>query len=121
MILIIRDFLTINPLKIDGSRAIPIKKVVDEMRSQNIQLPAVIRFHDLLKIRVESLNKVFESTIKEAEYKGRYYGVYPIKVNQMREVVEEIVDAGKEYDFGLEAGSKPELSLPWPIVKTNIL
>ena len=79
------------------------------MRSQGIQLPAVIRFHDLLKIRVESLNTVFRDTIREAAYKGHYYGVYPIKVNQMREVVEEIVDAGKPYDFGLEAGSKPEL------------
>ena len=101
-------FLTINPSQ-NKDVAIVIQHVVDEMRSQNIQLPAVIRFHDILENRVKNLNTVFKNVISDAKYKGRYYGVYPIKVNQMREVVEEIVDAGKEYDFGLEAGSKPEL------------
>ena len=100
--------LTINPYR-KKDEAIVIKHVVDEMRSQNIRLPAVIRFHDILENRVKTLNMVFQNTISEAKYNGRYYGVYPIKVNQMREVVEEIVDAGREYDFGLEAGSKPEL------------
>ena len=101
-------FLTINPSQ-NKDAAIVIKHVIDEMRSQDIQLPAVIRFHDILENRVKTLNTVFKDIISDAKYKGRYYGVYPIKVNQMREVVEEIVDAGKEYDFGLEAGSKPEL------------
>ena len=100
--------LTINP-SLNKNEAIPIKHVVDEMRAHNIQLPAVIRFHDLLKKRVETLQTVFQNTIADAKYQGRYYGVYPIKVNQMREVVEEIVDAGKKHDFGLEAGSKAEL------------
>ena len=99
--------LTINPTK-EGP-PIAIKKVIDEMRLQGIELPAVVRFHDLLKIRVDSINKVFQNAIASADYQGRYYGAYPIKVNQMREVVEEIVYAGREYDFGLEAGSKPEL------------
>ena len=101
-------FLTVNPSR-QGDEAIVIKEVIDEMRSLNIQLPAVIRFHDILENRVQTLNTVFRNVIADACYQGRYYGVYPIKVNQMREVVEEIVDAGKEYDFGLEAGSKPEL------------
>ena len=100
--------LTINPSK-NKNNAIPIKHVIDEMRAHNIQLPAVIRFHDILENRVQTLNTVFQNAIADANYKGCYYGVYPIKVNQMREVVEEIIDAGKEYDFGLEAGSKPEL------------
>ena len=101
-------FLTIAPSK-NAAEAIPIKHVVDEMRAHNIQLPAVIRFHDILENRVRTLNTVFQNIIDDAKYNGRYYGVYPIKVNQMREVVEEVVDAGKGYDFGLEAGSKPEL------------
>ncbi len=88
---------------------IDISEVLDEMKLQNIPLPIVIRFHDILRSQVKLLNETFREVIKEAEYPGKYTGVYPIKVNQMREVVEEIVDAGTPYDFGLEAGSKPEL------------
>lgn len=88
---------------------IDISEVLDEMKLQNIPLPIVIRFHDILRSQVKLLNETFRDVIKEAEYPGKYTGVYPIKVNQMREVVEEIVDAGTPYDFGLEAGSKPEL------------
>lgn len=83
--------------------------IINEIREENIQFPVVVRFHDVLRSQVVSLNETFKDVIAEAGYKGRYNGVYPIKVNQMREVVEEIVDAGAPYDFGLEAGSKPEL------------
>lgn len=83
--------------------------VLKEIREENIQFPVVIRFHDILRSQVVNLNESFRSVIEEANYQGTYKGVYPIKVNQMREVVEEIVDAGAPYDFGLEAGSKPEL------------
>jgi len=88
---------------------IAISNVVKEMQSQGVQLPAVIRFHDILRSQVKKLNKTFRDVIDEASYRGRFCGVYPIKVNQMREVVEEIIDAGEAYDYGLEAGSKPEL------------
>ncbi|WP_395338550.1 biosynthetic arginine decarboxylase [Ningiella sp. W23] len=88
---------------------IDMKAVIDEIRSENIQFPVVIRFHDVLRSQVINLNETFIETIKEAKYEGHYRGVYPIKVNQMREVVEEIVDAGNPYAYGLEAGSKPEL------------
>jgi arginine decarboxylase len=71
----------------------------------------VIRFQDLLRHRVVQLNEVFLKAIKEESYKGGYRGVFPIKVNQLREVVDEIVSAGKDYNFGLEAGSKPELMI----------
>ncbi|MFT6269843.1 MAG: arginine decarboxylase [Alphaproteobacteria bacterium] len=83
--------------------------VLQEISDEKIQFPVVVRFHDVLRSQVVSLNEAFNDVIKEAKYKGNYNGVYPIKVNQMREVVEEIVDAGAPYDFGLEAGSKPEL------------
>jgi arginine decarboxylase len=69
----------------------------------------VIRFHDILRSQVVGINECFNKVIAEANYKGQYNGVYPIKVNQTREVVEEIVDAGAPYDYGLEAGSKSEL------------
>jgi arginine decarboxylase len=62
-----------------------------------------------LRHRVEAINNAFRSSIAEFNYKGSYRGVFPIKVNQLREVVEEILDAGKPYQFGLEVGSKPEL------------
>ena len=83
--------------------------VLQEIADENIQFPVVVRFHDVLRSQVVSLNESFREVIAEANYTGQYNGVYPIKVNQMREVVEEIVDAGAPYDFGLEAGSKPEL------------
>lgn len=88
---------------------IDMKDVLDEIRAEGIQLPAVIRFHDILRSQVEILNETFAKTIEEADYQGKYCGVFPIKVNQMREVVEEIIDAGEPYNYGLEAGSKPEL------------
>lgn len=91
------------------SKDIIIREVVQEMRSQGVSLPAVIRFHDILRAQVRKINTTFAEVIKEANFNGEYCGVYPVKVNQMREVVEEIVDAGEKYNYGLEAGSKPEL------------
>lgn len=88
---------------------IDLKEVVDEMIAEGIQFPAVIRFHDVLRSQVEILNETFRDIIQKADYQGKYVGVYPVKVNQMREVVEEIIDAGEPYNYGLEAGSKPEL------------
>ena len=68
-----------------------------------------LNYHDILRSQVALLNQTFQQTVKDAEYQGEYMGVYPIKVNQMREVVEEIVDAGAPFNYGLEAGSKAEL------------
>jgi arginine decarboxylase len=92
----------------DGPR-IDIADVLDEIKAQGLEFPVVVRFGDILRSAVRTLNETFRETIEEAEYQGRYIGVYPIKVNQMREVIEEILDAGAPYDYGLEAGSKPEL------------
>ena len=92
-----------------GNEGIDFMDIIEEMKAQNIQFPAVIRFHDILRDRVKSLNKAFSEAIDHYDYDGSYTGVFPIKVNQMREVVEEVVDAGSRYNYGLEAGSKPEL------------
>jgi arginine decarboxylase len=93
-----------NPL-----RSIDLKKLVDECRERDIQLPLLLRFTDILKHRVGQLAEAFDNAIREHDYKGKYRCVYPIKVNQQRHVVEEILEFGKAYGFGLEAGSKPEL------------
>ena len=92
-----------------GSEGIDFMDIIHEMKTQNIPFPTVIRFHDILRDRVKSLNKAFIEAIDQYNYDGSYTGVFPIKVNQMREVVEEVVDAGTRYNYGLEAGSKPEL------------
>lgn len=94
--------------KADGPR-IDIMEVIREIQEQGIPFPTVIRFHDILRAQVHLLNTTFADTISDHGYRGRFYGVYPIKVNQMREVVEEIIDAGRTFDHGLEAGSKSEL------------
>ena len=98
----------VRPLKEDGG-AIDILEVVNEARARGLGFPLVIRFQDLLRHRVHSVNRAFQSAMSEFGYKNNYRGVFPIKVNQLREVIEEIVDAGQEFHFGLEAGSKPEL------------
>ncbi len=101
--------LSVNPERKENGPRIDVAEVIEEMKSQGISFPAVIRFHDILWSQVVSINETFKSVIEDEGYKGKYLGVYPIKVNQMREVVEEIVAAGSPYNFGLEAGSKPEL------------
>jgi arginine decarboxylase len=100
--------LTVHPRRGEGP-GIDITQVIEEVRSQNLELPVLVRFQDIIRHRVVALNEAFRKSIAEFGYKGRYQGVYPIKVNQMREVVEEICDAGRAYDYGLEAGSKAEL------------
>src|SRR6266513_5137304 len=97
-----------KPLQENGG-SITLLEVVNETRTRGLSFPLVIRFQDLLRHRVESVNLAFQNAITEFDYRGHYRGVFPIKVNQLREVIEEIVDAGQQFHFGLEAGSKPEL------------
>lgn len=89
--------------------SIDLMDVVDEIKDKKLNLPCVVRFQDILRSRVQTLIKTFEKVIQESNYSSQYFGVYPIKVNQMREVVEEILDAGAFAHYGLEAGSKGEL------------
>jgi arginine decarboxylase len=91
------------------SAAIDMKELVDEVRRRGINLPLLIRFSDTLKNRIVELNEAFKRAMVEYGYKGSYKGVYPIKVNQDRYVVEKITQTGRQYHYGLEAGSKPEL------------
>lgn len=95
----------------DGEAAheIDMMELVDEARSRGLPFPLTLRFQDLLRHRVKTVNEAFAEAIAGAGYRNVYRGVFPIKVNQLREVVEEIADAGAAHHFGLEAGSKPEL------------
>jgi arginine decarboxylase len=88
---------------------IDIMEVVAEAQERGLTFPMVLRFQDLLRDRVETINTAFAAAIAESGYKSVYRGVFPIKVNQLREVVEEIMEAGMPFQFGIEAGSKPEL------------
>ena len=97
-----------RPLQ-DAGVAVDLTDVIEEAKARGLKFPLLIRFQDILRHRVESLNQAFRNAITEYNYQGKYRGVFPIKVNQLREVVEEILDAGKSYEFGLEVGSKPEL------------
>lgn len=104
-----KGHIEVHPTRQPGKR-IDMMEVLDDAVERGLTFPMVLRFQDLLRDRVETINAAFESAIREAGYNAPYRGVFPIKVNQLREVVEEIVDAGKPFHFGIEAGSKPELT-----------
>ena len=88
---------------------VDLKEVVDELAAAHISAPLLLRFPDILDTRIQSTAACFEKATKEYNFKGDHYIVFPIKVNQMRPVVEEIISHGAKYNIGLEAGSKPEL------------
>ncbi|MDH3844874.1 MAG: biosynthetic arginine decarboxylase [Myxococcales bacterium] len=90
-------------------KAIDLYDLTKQLGERGIDLPLLIRFPNIIQDRIRLLNQCFERAIAEYGYKGRYRGVFPIKVNQQRHVVEEIVESGQPWRFGLEAGSKPEL------------
>ena len=86
---------------------IDLKLLADDIQSKGYALPALIRFSDILKSSIAELTTAFQNAAREYNYTGRYHGVYPIKVNPNRQVVEEIVKFGRPYNIGLDAGSKP--------------
>ena len=88
---------------------IDLKELVDDIQAKGYSLPVLIRFSDILKASIANLANSFQNSIDEYGFEGQYHGVYPIKVNQQRQVVEEIVKFGQPFNIGLEAGSKPEL------------
>jgi arginine decarboxylase len=100
--------VTAKPLQEAGA-TVDITDIIEEAKGRGLKFPLLIRFQDILRHRVEAINKAFQNSIAEFNFQGKYRGVFPIKVNQLREVVEEILDAGRPFDFGLEVGSKPEL------------
>ena len=88
---------------------IDIPEVIAAAQEEGMTMPLIIRFQDVLRARVRRLNEAFAQAIAESGYSNRYQGVYPIKVNQLHEVVDEVLDAGEPFGMGLECGSKTEL------------
>ena len=89
--------------------ALDLVDLVGELQGRNLSLPLLIRFDDILEDRLERLHAAFERAIAQYAYRGRYQGVFPVKCNQQRHVVEQLVESGRRWHFGLEAGSKAEL------------
>lgn len=100
--------LWVHPTK-EPNRRVDLKNLVDSLVLRGINLPILIRFAEILKHRIQELHDAFQAAIAEHNFQGKYICVYPIKVNQQRQVVEEVFRYGRPYGFGLEAGSKPEL------------
>ncbi|WP_020473518.1 biosynthetic arginine decarboxylase [Zavarzinella formosa] len=100
--------VTVHPNK-KQDESIDLKLLIDELKEQDFNVPILLRFADILRHRVSEIAGAFKQAITDAEYQGSYSCVYPIKVNQQRHVVEEFLDFGRPFNFGLEAGSKPEL------------
>ena len=100
-----------------GYASVDLKDVVDELQIRDISAPLLIRFPDILDNRIEKISNCFRQASKQYSYEAQNFMIYPIKVNQMRQVVEEIVSYGKKFNIGLEAGSKPELHA---VLATNI-
>ncbi|WP_228061106.1 MULTISPECIES: biosynthetic arginine decarboxylase, partial [unclassified Coleofasciculus] len=102
--------VTVSP-KGDRGGSLDLFELVEALKQRNLGLPLLIRFSDILEDRIERLNACFAKAIARYKYPGTYQGVYPIKCNQHRHLVEDLVRFGQPYQFGLEAGSKPELTI----------
>ncbi|MDE6853740.1 MAG: biosynthetic arginine decarboxylase [Muribaculaceae bacterium] len=110
-----KGHVEVTPRK--GYASVDLKDVVDELQIRDISAPLLIRFPDILDNRIEKISNCFQQASKQYSYEAQNFMIYPIKVNQMRQVVEEIVSYGKKFNIGLEAGSKPELHA---VLATNI-
>ncbi len=100
-----------------GEASVDLKEVMDELQVRDVTAPVLLRFPDILDNRIEKISNCFARAKQEYDYQGQNFLIYPIKVNQMRPVVEEIVTHGRKFNIGLEAGSKPELHA---VLATNI-
>ncbi len=100
--------LIVKPTKND-TQIIDLKTVVDNLNSKKIEFPILFRFPQILEAQIKALNGAFSNSISEYKYNSTYQGIFPMKVNQRKEVIEEIVKSGKKYNMGLEAGTKAEL------------
>jgi len=112
-----KGHITVTPKKNEGE--VDLKELMDELILRDVEAPVLLRFSDILDNRIEKISNCFKIAAEEYEYKAQNFIIYPIKVNQMRQVVEEIVSHGKKFNIGLEAGSKPELHAVLAINTSN--
>ncbi|MCH5221645.1 MAG: biosynthetic arginine decarboxylase [Muribaculaceae bacterium] len=110
-----KGHVVVSPRK--GYASVDLKDVMDELQVRDVSAPVLLRFPDILDNRIEKISNCFKDAASQYDYEAQNYMIYPIKVNQMRQVVEEIVSYGKKFNIGLEAGSKPELHA---VLATNI-
>jgi len=103
-----KGHVSVHPTK-DPARGLDLYELATDLEAQGVGLPLLLRFSDILRTRIENLGERFATAIRDFDYQGGYTTVYPIKVNQQRHVVEEIVAFGERHGVGLEVGSKPEL------------
>jgi len=115
-----RGHAALKPL-IGSELSIDLTEVIDAAKAHDVAPPMLIRFQDVLRARVRRLVEAFDQAIAETQYSNVYQAIYPIKVNQLHEVVEEVLDAGKSYRVGLECGSKAELVAALPLVEDDRL
>jgi len=104
---------------IDSTQKIDLKELVNELKERGLKTPLLLRFSDLVNSRIEKINQVFLNSIEKFNYQGKYRGVYPIKVNHQRHLLDELTKFGKKSNLGLEAGSKPELLLAMALLKDS--
>ena len=112
-----KGHITVSPKK--NEAAVDLKELMDELILRDVEAPVLLRFSDILDNRIEKISNCFRIAAEEYEYTAQNFIIYPIKVNQMRQVVEEIVSHGKKFNMGLEAGSKPELHAVLAINASN--
>ena len=105
----------------EAGTTMDVVDIVNELRRRGVQFPVLLRFQDVLRAQVRRVNEAFRSAISEANYGNIYRGIYPIKVNQLHEVVDELLDAGRPYGMGLECGSKAELIACLPQIDGDTL
>ncbi len=110
-----KGHVTVTPR--EGYAPVDLKEVMDELQVRDVTSPVLLRFPDILDNRIEKISNCFKMAAKEYDYQAQNFLIYPIKVNQMRPVVEELVSHGRKFNIGLEAGSKPELHA---VLATNI-
>lgn len=109
--------VTVNPYKDNDAAAISLMDIISGVRERGLDMPVLLRFENLLDSQISYLNNSFRKAMKELDYKGEYRGVYPIKVNQQQQVVEEVTKFGQRYHHGLEVGSKAELIAALSVMK----
>ncbi|MDG2615005.1 biosynthetic arginine decarboxylase [Thermoleptolyngbya sichuanensis XZ-Cy5] len=109
--------VTVSPQG-DRGGSLDLYELVRALKQRNLGLPLLIRFSDILEDRIQRLNAAFAKAIARYNYQGVYRGVFPVKCNQQRHLIEDLVRFGKPYQFGLEAGSKPELMIALALLDT---
>ncbi len=107
--------IDVHPKRVKDEK-LDLMALVNELEGRNLKLPILIRFNDILEDRLERLHTAFANALKKYDYEGRYLGVFPIKCNQQRHVVEELISCGRQWNFGLEAGSKAELLIALSLI-----